>query len=164
MIVSSLKFTLTLISISILILNCNANKTIDSPNKSNEINESNEICLSSDIYDILYDMSYVIVSKLKLIDDELNEIKSDQLLVSQFSNPEKDLNKNIRIINENNKKINNLIDNYNKLTITYNSIENSISDIYRKLYKPIHLIYIWNLISMSILIIIILIVIYIGFK
>lgn len=157
MIVSNLKFTLTLILISILILNCNANKTIDLPNKSNEINESNEICLSSDIYDILYDMSYVIVSKLKLIDDELNEIKSDQLLVSQFSNPEKDLNKNIRIINENNKKINNLIDKYN-------SIENSISDIYRKLYKPIHLIYIWNLISMSILIIIILIVIYIGFK
>ena len=151
MIVSNLKFTLTLILISILILNCNANKTIDLPN------ESNEICLSSDIYDILYDMSYVIVSKLKLIDDELNEIKSDQLLVSQFSNPEKDLNKNIRIINENNKKINNLIDKYN-------SIENSISDIYRKLYKPIHLIYIWNLISMSILIIIILIVIYIGFK
>ena len=153
--ISILKFTLILILI--LILNCNANKTIDLLNKSNEINESNEICLSSDIYDILYDMSYIIVNKLKLIDDRLNEIKSDQLLVSQFSNPEKDLNKNIRIINENNKKINNLINNYN-------SIENSISDIYRKLYKPIHLIYIWNLISMSILIIIVLIIIYIGFK
>ena len=156
------------ILISLTILKCNAkNETIDllnKTNKSNEINELNEICVSSDIYDILYDMSYVIVSKLKLIGNELDEMKSEQLFVSQFSNSEKDLNKNIRIINENNKKINNLIDNYNKLTISYKNIENSISDMHRKLYKPIHLIYIWNLISMSILIIIVLIVIYIGFK
>ena len=141
--------TLTLI---LIIPNCKAN------------NETlkNEIYMISDIYDVLYNISHIMIDKLKLMNDELDEIKSEQLFISQFSNNERNsdkliYNKNIHIINENNKKINNLIDKYN-------SIENTILDVYRKLYKPIHLIYIWNLISMSILIIIVLLVIYIGFK
>lgn len=106
-----------------------------------------------------------VMNKLKDIENSIENLKEVQSITSQFR--KLDTSKEcIKDLNDNIKKINNLISTYNKMAENMNSQNKMLNKIednaLRKVYKPIQIIYIWNLISFVAIIIIFLLILYLG--
>jgi len=120
-----------------------------------------ELNITDDVYIALIS----VMNKLKDIENSIENLKEVQSITSQFRKLDTST-ECIKDLNDNIKKINNLINVYNKMAENMNSQNKMLNKIednaLRKVYKPIQIIYIWNLISFAVIIIIFLLILYLG--